>query len=156
MRSARIVVARLTRGALACALATALVAAPAAARAAGEDGDDWLGPDKALHFGVSAGLGAGGYAAGAALLDARGHALLAGGAFAFGAGIAKELLDLAGSGDPSWKDLTWDALGTVTGLAVAWSADLLLRGVSPRHPLLVAPSVEREGAGAGVRVLVRF
>ncbi|MBK9036540.1 MAG: hypothetical protein IPL61_35710 [Myxococcales bacterium] len=40
---------------------TALVSMPPPARA----DDDWLGPDKALHFGASAGLAAGGYGASA-------------------------------------------------------------------------------------------
>lgn len=115
--------------AFALALACALAAPPA--RAA--DDDPWFGPDKALHFGVSAGIAAGGYAAGAALFESRGHALLLGGGLAAGAGIAKETADLAGLGDPSWKDLAWDGIGLITGLAVAWGLDLLIRGISPRH-----------------------
>ena len=49
--------------------------------------------------------------------------LLVGGSVAMGAGIAKELWDLAGHGDPSWRDLTWDALGTAFGLVIAWTVD---------------------------------
>ena len=49
--------------------------------------------------------------------------------------MGKELADLGGYGDPSWKDLAWDGLGMVTGLAVAWGLDLLIRGVSAEHPL---------------------
>jgi putative lipoprotein len=44
-----------------------------------------------------------------------------------GAGIAKELVDLGGAGDPSWRDLTWDVLGTVTGVLVASAIDWVIR-----------------------------
>ncbi len=114
------------RAAIALALAVTLVSG--SARAA--DDDPWLGTDKMLHFGVSAGIAAGGYAIGAAVLDTRGQALLLGGGLAIAAGVAKETADLAGLGDPSWKDLAWDGIGLVTGLAVAWGLDLLIRGVS--------------------------
>lgn len=136
------------------ALLAVAVASPSSARAADPDPDPWLGRDKLAHFGVSAGIAAAGYGVGAALVDARGHALLLGGGLALGVGIGKELLDLSGRGDPSWKDLTWDVMGTASGLAVAWAVDLLVRGVSSSHPLFVAPRVER--AGAGLQVLVRF
>ena len=66
---------------------------------------------------------------------------------ALGAGIAKELADLSGLGDPSWRDLTWDAIGTATALAVSWSSDLLIRGVSWEHPLFMAPMVNGGGVG---------
>jgi putative lipoprotein len=129
-----------------------LALAPSPARAASPDDDPWLGEDKAKHFAVSAVVAGGGYGLSAALVDARGHALILGGAFAFGVGVAKEVADLAGLGDPSWKDLTWDALGTASGLAIAWGVDLIVRGVGPAHPLLVAPQVTREGAVLGVAV----
>ena len=41
-------------------------------------------------------------------------------------------------GDPSWKDFTWDAIGVVAGLAIAWGVDLLLGGVDAAHPALGA------------------
>ena len=41
-------------------------------------------------------------------------------------GVAKELWDLSGHGDASWRDLTWDAVGTVTGLALAAAIDWTL------------------------------
>ncbi len=132
---------------------TSLLVLPASALAQGR-GDDWLGVDKAKHFGVSAGLASGGYLAGALFLDARGHALLFGGAVAFGAGATKELLDLAGAGDPSWKDLAWDAIGTVAGLAFAWAVDLLSRGISTQHPLFVTPTAHRDSVV--LRANVRF
>jgi len=57
------------------------------------------------------------------------------------AAIGKETLDLAGYGDPSWKDLAWDGVGMVAGLAVAWGVDLIARGVSEKHPLILAPRI---------------
>jgi len=117
----------------------ALLALPSAASAA--DPDPWLGKDKALHFGASSLIAAGGYTIGAFVFDARGHALIAGAALAAAAGIGKETLDLAGYGDPSWKDLAWDGVGMVAGLAVAWGVDLIARGVSEKHPLILAPRI---------------
>lgn len=127
-----------------------MVAAPSRARA---EPDPWVGPDKALHFGVSAGIAGAAYAVGAAVFDARRDALILGGAIAITVGGAKELADLAGLGDPSWKDFAWDAMGTVTGLAIAWSLDLAIRGVSPSHPLLVAPA---RTAGGTMGLVLRF
>jgi putative lipoprotein len=119
------------------ALGAVLLIAPSA-RAA--DPDPWIAKDKALHFGVSASIAISGYGIGAYAFDARAHALLLGGGLAAGAGIVKESLDLAGYGTPSWKDVAWDGIGIATGLALAWGLDLLIRGVSPRHPLLASPA----------------
>lgn len=105
------------------------------ARTARADDDPWWGRDKALHFGVSAGIAAGGYGAGAWVFDKRRDALLLGAGLAVSAGVLKETLDLAGYGTPSWKDLAWDGIGTVAGLAVAWGIDLAVRGVSRERPL---------------------
>jgi putative lipoprotein len=83
-----------------------------------------------------------GYGTGAGwLFDARWKALAFGGGVALAAGAGKELLDWSGviHGDPSWKDFTWDVVGTVAGLAIAWGVDLLLGGVNAQHPALAAP-----------------
>lgn len=123
-------------------LASCLVGALVATRtahAAPPDPDPWFGKDKALHFGVSSVIAAGGYTASSFLFDARGHALLAGGGLALAAGAGKELLDMTGTGDPSWKDFTWDVVGTAFGLAVAWSIDVLVRGIGPEHPAFTLP-----------------
>jgi putative lipoprotein len=110
------------------------------ARAADPDPDPWIAKDKALHFSFSAVIAGTSYAAGAALFDARGHALLAAGGVTLAVGAGKELLDLAGYGDPSWKDFAADVAGTIVGLAIAWSIDLLVRGVDDRtQPLFTAP-----------------
>jgi putative lipoprotein len=118
-------------------LGAALLVAP---RARAADPDPWIAKDKAFHFGASASLAIGGYGIGAYAFDARGHALLLGAGIAMSAGIAKESLDLAGYGVPSWKDVAWDGIGIATGLALAWGLDLLIRGVSARHPLLTSPA----------------
>jgi putative lipoprotein len=110
--------------------------------AAAQDNDPWIARDKALHFDVSAGLAAAGYAASAGwLVDARWKALAIGGGVALAAGAGKELLDATHvfGGDPSWRDFTWDVIGTVAGLAIAWGMDLLLGGVSAQRPALVGP-----------------
>ncbi|MEI9935661.1 MAG: hypothetical protein WDO69_00420 [Pseudomonadota bacterium] len=104
------------------ALALFLASRPAAA----SDPDPWFGPDKALHFGVSVGLAAGGYAAVSPWLESRAERALAGGAFSLTLGAGKELWDLTGHGDPSWRDFTWDVLGTAVGVALAVGVDALV------------------------------
>jgi len=134
------------RAHLAAAISAAAICVSHASPARADD--PWTGKDKTLHFAVSGGIAAAAYTGGAVLFDARRDALIFGGAVALAAGIGKELADLAGAGDPSWKDLTWDVMGTVTGLAIAWSVDLLVRGVGDHRPLFVAPSKTAAGAGA--------
>lgn len=121
-----------------CLAAILSVAIATPARADG--GDDWWGRDKALHFGVSAALSAGTYAIAAPAFDARYPPLLLGAGLSLTLGVGKELADLAGLGTPSWKDLTWDVIGTAAGLVLAYGLDLLIVGVSPEHPALGAPT----------------
>jgi putative lipoprotein len=104
------------------ALTLALAVRPAAA----SDPDPWFGPDKALHFGVSAGLSAGGYAALSPWLESPSERALGGAAFSLTLGAGKELWDLTGHGDPSWRDFTWDVLGTAVGVALAVGVDALV------------------------------
>ncbi len=85
--------------------------------------DRWFAYDKALHFGFSAGLAAGGYTVGACISEKQKTRLAIGAGVALLAGIAKELWDLSGHGDPSWKDFFWDIMGTGTGLAISWTID---------------------------------
>jgi len=108
--------------------------------AAASDTDPWFGPDKALHFGVSLGLAAGSYAALSPWLDTRAERALAGGAVSLSLGAGKELWDLAGHGDPSWRDFTWDVVGTAAGVALALGVDALVS-----HDK--APPVERAAQG---------
>lgn len=127
--------------ALVALLAASLL--PAGARAA--EYDPWLGPDKALHFSLSAGLAGGGYAVSSAFVDEPVHRLLIGGSFALGLGVAKELYDATGAGTPSWKDLAWDVVGTVTGLAVAWTIDQLFFAPRPARTAVKPKVIWRAG-----------
>jgi putative lipoprotein len=51
---------------------------------------------------------------------------LAGATLSLSAGVAKELWDLSGRGDPSLKDLAWDGIGTGVGVALAAAVDIWL------------------------------
>jgi putative lipoprotein len=104
-----------------------LIALPAVALtriASAEQSDPWWGKDKALHFGISAGLAAGGYAASTAFVEPRWQRAAIGSGFALSLGAGKELYDLSGHGDPSWKDFAWDVAGTAVGIAIALAVDL--------------------------------
>lgn len=103
-----------------------IVGLTAASPARAQTEDPWLGRDKALHFGVSAALAGAGYALGIALFDCELPRLVLGGSVALGLGVGKELWDLAGDGDASWRDLVWDVIGTAVGLALGWAVDRLL------------------------------
>ena len=110
---------------LALGAALALVSSLVCGSARASDGDDWFGRDKALHFGVSVMLAAGGYAASSEVLSTRSERALAGGAFSLTLGAGKELWDLSGHGDPSWRDFAWDVAGTAVGVALAATIDAL-------------------------------
>ncbi|MCC6667312.1 MAG: hypothetical protein IT375_26430 [Polyangiaceae bacterium] len=112
-----------------------LIASPAAA----EDPDPWWGRDKALHFGVSAGLAAGGYAASSLVLEPRWQRAATGAGFALTLGAGKELYDATGPGNASLKDFTWDVAGAALGTALALLIDVI---VSPR------PAPTRDAATA--------
>ncbi len=113
----------------------ALVSAssPALATPPATDPDPWFGRDKALHFGVSAGITGAAYGLTSLVSDDIRVRI----AFGAGAGIvavaANELLDLTGLVDPSWKDFTWDVIGTAIGVGIAITIDLAVRGVHPQH-----------------------
>ncbi len=125
----------------------------AAPSAAGDDtSDPWIGRDKALHFDASAGIAMATYALSTYELDARWQSLAVAGAFTLAVGAGKELLDMTGLGDPSWKDFTWDAIGTVAGLALAWSVDLLMGGVDAAHPVFGSPHPAASSSSAATRV----
>jgi putative lipoprotein len=122
------------RGKLGLGLALLGTALLASRRARAADPDPWFGRDKAIHFSASAFLASGGYGVTALVSEDRRVRLAVGGGFAFSAGVAKELWDLSGHGDPSWRDLTWDAIGTVTGLALASAIDWTIHRVGAWHP----------------------
>jgi putative lipoprotein len=111
------------RTTLSLALIVAVVVACAAPATLVHADDDLFGRDKALHFGVSAGLALGGYGGAALFTESPPPRLAIGGGIALFAGIAKELSDRHTGGDPSLRDLGWDIVGTATGLAFAWLVD---------------------------------
>jgi len=90
------------------------------------DEDPWFGQDKALHFSATAILSSAGYAASVSFTEEPTTRALTGASVAMTVGIAKELHDLAGYGDPSWRDMTWNVAGSVVGTALALAIDLLL------------------------------
>jgi putative lipoprotein len=108
---------RLGRGA-----AIALLLAAATAKA---DDDPWFGADKGIHFGASAGLAIAGYGAAATFAESRPVRIAYGASVALLAGIGKELWDTRAGGSGSFKDLTYDVLGTAVGLAICWAIDEL-------------------------------
>jgi len=98
---------------------------PSAAHA--QEADPWFGRDKGLHFSATASIAATGYAGTALVTDDRRVRAGVGAGLALGAGIGKEIWDLSGHGDPSFRDLVWDVIGTATGVLVAWTIDWLVR-----------------------------
>lgn len=107
--------------------------------AAASDADPWFGQDKALHFGFSVALAASGYAVSSAWLDTRTERAIAGSTFSLTLGAGKELWDLSGHGDPSWRDFSWDVIGTAVGTGLALTADALL---GPKHDSGVKASAQ--------------
>ena len=99
------------------------LAAPRVARADSADADPWFGRDKLIHFAASGSLAVVGYANASMLTENRPARIGAGAALAVGAGVAKELWDLDGHGDASWRDLSWDLIGAATGLLVSVGVD---------------------------------
>jgi len=97
--------------------------------------------DDRLHLGLSSLIAFGTYGV-VALLDERESVRVGvGAAVALAAGIAKELWDLSGRGDPSWRDLGFDVLGTGVGLLAGWLLGLLVRHVrGPDEPESPPPS----------------
>jgi putative lipoprotein len=96
-----------------------------------DDPDPWFGRDKALHFGATAVLASGGYGGAALATEDRRVRVAVGAGLSLAASAAKELWDLSGHGDASWRDLTWDVAGTATGLVVAFAIDAALRRAVP-------------------------
>lgn len=94
--------------------------------AAAADPDPWLGEDKALHFSASAVAAGLGYGVSSLFVQPRWQRATIGATGALALGIGKELYDATGRGDPSFKDLVWDSVGTAVGTALAFGIDLLL------------------------------
>ena len=118
--------------ALLCAHAPAAAQTPpTAAPSPDPDPDPWFGPDKALHCGAGFGIGVGGYALGAGLLDERWAGVGLGIGLAAAIGGIKEGIDATGVGQPSWKDFVWDILGGALGVGLSMTFDAALRGPQP-------------------------
>lgn len=124
------------------AVALTLASVMLCGTASASEADPWFGQDKALHFGFSVVLSAGGYAASSAFLDTRTQRALAGSAFSLTLGAGKELWDLSGHGDPSWRDFTWDIVGTAVGIAAAVGVAAWL---SSKHDSQTPPSTSAQG-----------
>ena len=86
--------------------------------------DSYVGPDKALHFSVSAALALGFYGVGSAIWDTDPPRAAFAGATALAFGIAKEVYDLADGRIFSGPDLFWDvvgsSVGTLFGFFISW------------------------------------
>ena len=123
--------------------------------ALGQSADPWFGRDKALHFGLSAGLAGAGYVGGALVFEEDWAPLASGAGLALSLGIAKELWDLSGRGTASFRDLAWDAAGTATGLLTAWAIDRLLVRLGVKDEVAASPPAaawgraDRLGPGFG-------
>ena len=105
-----------------------------ASKARAQEADPWFGRDKALHFAASASLATVAYAGASLVTDDRPTRIVAAATVALAAGVIKEVWDLTGHGDASWRDLTWDVVGTTTGVLFAYGIDWAigrLRGPSP-------------------------
>ncbi len=92
----------------------------------GANGDDWLGPDKALHFGATALIATGSYGLSSIVVERPMARLAIGFGTAMAAGAVKEAIDLSGVGSASWKDLTWDLAGATTGALLSYLVDRLV------------------------------
>jgi len=63
------------------------------------------------------------YAGTSLVTDDRPTRIVAAATVALAAGVLKEVWDLTGHGDASWRDLTWDVVGTTTGVLLAYGID---------------------------------
>jgi putative lipoprotein len=117
--------------AVALVAAVTILSPAASARAQEGQGEDaWFARDKALHFGVSAGITMVGYAGASLKTDHRPTRRAAAVLLGLTAGVTKEVWDAFGPGDASWRDLTWDVIGTATGVLVAAGIDWLYQRLS--------------------------
>jgi len=99
--------------------------------------DSWWGTDKALHLGVSVGLAASATAVTAAWIEDPLERAAIGVVSSLTLGVAKELFDGLGLGEASFRDLTWDLIGSVIGASLAWVVERwivapLLESIAPR------------------------
>ena len=88
--------------------------------------DDWVGPDKGLHFAASAGLSVLGHGLAIPLLESPLERATLGLVGALALGLAKEFVDGFGLASASLKDVTWNLGGALTGAILAWTIDTFL------------------------------
>jgi putative lipoprotein len=101
-------------------LIAGIVTLGAPGRAHADEADPWFGQDKLLHFLASSTLTTTAYGGASLLLDSRTSRALVAAGTSLAIGGGKELIyDRSGRGDPSWRDFTWDVIGTAFGLGVA-------------------------------------
>lgn len=100
--------------------------------------DEWWGTDKALHFGVSAALAGGAYALTSTQTENRPVRCVVAAAATLAVGAAKEGYDAAGYGDASWRDFTWDVVGTAVGVTLAYAIDHLASRGNGEAPVATA------------------
>ncbi len=108
---------------------TATLPARPAASADSANADPWFGRDKLVHFAAAGSLAVVGYANASMLTESRPARAAAGAALAVGAGAAKELWDLDGHGDASWRDLGWDLVGAATGVLISLGTDWVVHRI---------------------------
>jgi len=82
-------------------------------RAAKPVGDRWIGADKVQHFVMAAFVESASFSALRVAGVSRAGALVGAASVAGAASVGKEVYDASHRGDPSLKDLTWDAAGIV-------------------------------------------
>ena len=107
----------------ALAVAVAVDLGAAGPRRAPQRGRSLVGARQAAALFGAGSLAVIGYANASMLTESRPARAAAGGALAVGAGVAKELWDLDGHGDASWRDLTWDLIGAATGVLLSLGVD---------------------------------
>jgi putative lipoprotein len=121
-------------------LALTLLGSTAAAQA--QEADPWFGPDKLLHFEAAGSLAVVGYAGASFATEDRRLRAATGATIALGAGVAKEIWDLEGHGDASFRDLAWDVVGAATGVLLASAIDWLVHR-SSSHPVAADRTPDR-------------
>ncbi len=109
----------------------AVLLASSPGRAEPTDPDPWFGPDKFLHFTASALIASGSYGLSTFAVDPPGYRAAIGAGVGLSAGVGKELFDLGGFGQPSWKDLAWDVFGVSVGVGLAIAIDYAARSPTP-------------------------
>lgn len=80
--------------------------------------DRWLSSDKAQHVGATAGIAAAGYALASPIARRARWRVVIGVGAGIGTAAGKELRDRSAHGHGSWRDFTWGAIGTTSGVLI--------------------------------------